>query len=145
MTKMTNLFSKKRNKKNDKKGFTLIELIIVIAILAILAAILVPSMVGYISEANQSVADTNARTVYSAAAAAAATLSAEPGSIVGFADKTVEEMKTGGVFQEKIGQLLGAAFTGDITVEVESSTIVSTTWSDGAGNSGTYEVPTTNP
>jgi len=47
-----------------KKGFTLIELIVVIAILAILAAILVPSITGYIDEANIATDRANVRTFY---------------------------------------------------------------------------------
>lgn len=48
------------------KGFTLIELIVVIAILAILAAILIPSITNYITQANISKDQSNARSAYSA-------------------------------------------------------------------------------
>lgn len=51
----------------SKKGFTLIELLVVIAILGILAAILIPVVGGYISSSRQSVANADARTVFSAA------------------------------------------------------------------------------
>ncbi len=57
----------------NKKGFTLIELIVVIAILAILALILVPSITGYIAEANKAKDEANARTVYSEIALKVAT------------------------------------------------------------------------
>ena len=57
----------KNNKK--KKGFTLIELIVVLAILAIIAALAIPSFRGLKAEATQSIADANARTVYTAAQA----------------------------------------------------------------------------
>lgn len=57
-------FNKKR-----KKGFTLIELIVVLAILAIIAALAIPSFNGLKADARQSVADANARTVYTAAQA----------------------------------------------------------------------------
>lgn len=50
-----------------KKGFTLIELIVVIAILAILAAILIPSLMSYIQQANIARDQANARSQYSAA------------------------------------------------------------------------------
>ena len=63
---MTKIFKKIKSKK---RGFTLIELIVVIAILAVLAAILVPSMLGFIGDAKQQVADTNARLGYTAAQA----------------------------------------------------------------------------
>lgn len=56
----------KKTLKNNK-GFTLIEIVIVIVIIAILAAILVPSMLSWIDNANQktviSAADTIRNTV----------------------------------------------------------------------------------
>lgn len=48
-----------------KKGFTLIELIVVITILGILVAIAVPSILNYITQANNAVAAANLRTVKS--------------------------------------------------------------------------------
>lgn len=53
--------------KKDKKGFTLVELIVVIAILAILALILIPAITGYVSKAENSRDEANARSIYSAA------------------------------------------------------------------------------
>lgn len=54
-------------KRTSKRAFTLIELIIVIAILAILAVILIPTMNGIVSDSKKSVANANARTIYSIA------------------------------------------------------------------------------
>lgn len=50
-----------RRRKNTQ-GFTLIELIIVIAILAVLAALLIPSLIGYISTAQESSCRSNRAT-----------------------------------------------------------------------------------
>ena len=49
----------------NKKGFTLIELIVVILILAILAAILVPSILNYVGQAEDAKDQANARGLYS--------------------------------------------------------------------------------
>ncbi|MEG0313796.1 MAG: type II secretion system protein [Erysipelotrichaceae bacterium] len=57
---------------NNKKGFTLIELIVVIAILGVLALILVPNFMGYLADAKETTATTNAANAYKMATAAAA-------------------------------------------------------------------------
>jgi type IV pilus assembly protein PilA len=63
------LQKRRSNQNKNKKAFTLIELIVVIAIIGVLVAILVPTMTGFVQEANESTALANARTVYSVAQA----------------------------------------------------------------------------
>ncbi|MEG0313798.1 MAG: type II secretion system protein [Erysipelotrichaceae bacterium] len=63
---------------NNKKGFTLIELIVVIAILGVLALILVPNFMGYLADAKETTAVSNARNAYSMAMTSAAKGMATP-------------------------------------------------------------------
>ena len=136
------LYDKMR--KKNKAGFTLVELIVVIAILAILAAILVPLMVGYIDDANKAVAQANARTLYSAAAAAQAyALSQSPAIEV---PASCSNAGTDAV-SKKIISLLGADFTGTWTVTYTNNAIKAT-WTDANNASRTATYPataTTNP
>ena len=60
-----------KNLKEKKGGFTLVELIVVLVILAVLAAILVPTLIGYINQANSEKDYATAQTVRVAAQAVA--------------------------------------------------------------------------
>lgn len=54
---------KKLQALKAKKGFTLVELIVVIAIIAVLAAILVPTMLGYVTSSRVTSANTTAASI----------------------------------------------------------------------------------
>ncbi|MBS7009300.1 prepilin-type N-terminal cleavage/methylation domain-containing protein [Anaerostipes sp.] len=53
--------------RKDKKGFTLVELIVVLVILAILIALLIPTLTGYIDNANKKKVQSEGRQVLMAA------------------------------------------------------------------------------
>ena len=63
------MYKKLQDLKKSKKGFTLVELIVVLVILAILAAILVPTLLGYITKAREEKDYATAQTIRVAAQA----------------------------------------------------------------------------
>ena len=71
------MLKRENAKKNGKKAFTLIELIVVIAIIGVLVAVLVPTMMGFVTQAQDQTRLANARSVYSAATAAVAQLQSQ--------------------------------------------------------------------
>ena len=71
-----------KNLREKKGGFTLVELIVVLVILAILAAILVPTLIGYINQANSEKDYATAQTVRVAAQAEADQLYADKNNTV---------------------------------------------------------------
>ncbi len=61
-------YEEQYEERSEKKlrGFTLIELIVVIAIIGILASIIVPTMIGYMEQANNAADAENARIICAA-------------------------------------------------------------------------------
>lgn len=66
------LFDLKKKLRKDKRGFTLVELIVVLVILAILIALLIPTLTGYIDNANKKKVATEGRQILMAAKTVAA-------------------------------------------------------------------------
>lgn len=80
-------------KKNNKKGFTLVELVIVVAVMAILVAVAVPTISSISKTAQDSVNDSNARTIESVIKLKEAELS-KSGSVVTITDTNIDDAVT---------------------------------------------------
>lgn len=94
--------------KEDKRGMTLIEIIVVLVILAILAAFMVPTMLGFVKEAQGKAYIAEARTCY----IAAQTISTEE-SAFGTADDDIE--KEIAVGKTRFEGLIGPEIVTDLT------------------------------
>lgn len=119
------MLKRENAKKNGKKAFTLIELIVVIAIIGVLVAVLVPTMMGFVTQAQDQTRLANARSVYSAATAAVAQLQSQ------------NQQVTQAAVEAALPALLGTQFTGNYTVTVTDGLISSVTFTD-ANGSATY-------
>ncbi|MEG0629951.1 MAG: type II secretion system protein [Christensenellaceae bacterium] len=124
-------------KKNNKKAFTLVELIVVIAIIGVLMAILIPSMMGFVTQAETATANANARTVYSAAAAQGALMKTQGTAVTG-----AQTSADASAFVTAMKDLLGADFTADgatWSVTMANNIPTAATWVHGTMN-GAYPV-----
>lgn len=124
----------------SKKGFTLIELLVVIAILGVLAAILVPVVGGFINNAKQSAADSDAHVAYTAATALIAA-----GTVSSTSSQSNAYSTSSGTFNDtNLAPYLGPASNwkfSNLTIVTDSKGNVISTQVTANGATGTY--PTT--
>lgn len=89
-------------KTTKAKGFTLIELIVVIAIIGVLAAILVPTMLGYVTKSRCSSANANAKSLFNAINSSLVDLDSEGEDITTFNSVTKIDSTTDEKLLKKI-------------------------------------------
>lgn len=132
-------------KTNKVKGFTLIELIVVIAIIGVLAAILVPSMLGYVSKSKTSAANADAKSLFNAVATSLVDLDTEGNTVVGSGTWTGADAELSATEKTAIKGKVGQYFSDYANIDEFVVTITAGTVDSAVAKNGNYVGQYPNP
>ena len=107
-------------KKNNKKGFTLVELVIVVAVMAILVAVAIPTIGSISASAQDSVTQTNARTIESVIKLAEAEASKNSDGVADLEADDIDEAVTAAKLGIETGSFVYDAAQGTVKAGTEA-------------------------